>query len=535
MATTSILKADGAARAAWPAPANDTLPSRDLRLVWATHPPCRSTFPGIPDWRPAPAGPYPCHTNTRPTRLAFNGAKRVALAVGLLAALSSPFGRAVAREAPTASPPDAPAACAESSDCARREGYGNVCVDNCCRPYVDRMDITDVFRGKPSETPKPEEFRLYPAIIPAIGYNPALGFLIGVVGKFGMYLGDPAETTMSSGSALVLLTTKQQLVIQLGSTVMTARNDWELQGDWRLLLYNQDTYGLGTGVPLVKTSFSINGWGGTTPIDGAQPMKFDLLRFHETVLKRAWGSLYVGGGYLLDRYFSIDDESLDLSTSSPVITSHYAYSKYYGFNPNEYTVSGVSADVLFDSRDSTISAYKGFYAHLSFAGLPTWLGSSQGSTMVGADLRAYVGLSDAVPRNVLAFWVLASGVTSGHQPYLTLPSIGWDAAGTTGRGYIQGRYRGTAEVYAEAEWRFPVTSNGLFGGAVFANAETFSRPAFSYSTLNEPATYLFQYVRPAVGFGARVLLSKESRANLRVDFAWGADSFCVYLGAGEAF
>jgi hypothetical protein len=42
-------------------------------------------------------------------------------------------------------------------------------------------------------------------------------------------------------------------------------------------------------------------------------------------------------------------------------------------------------------------------------------------------------------------------------------------------------------------------------------------------------------VRPAGGFGARILMSKESRTNLRLDFAWGVDSFAIYLGAGEVF
>jgi hypothetical protein len=425
--------------------------------------------------------------------------------------------------------------CTDSRECAERLGYGNVCEGDRCSPYVDRMDIVDVFRKKPKEKSEPEPYKLYPSIIPAIGYNPALGFLIGVVSKAGLLLGDPSDTTMSSASLLVLLTTNSQLVIQLGSTVMTSRNDWELIGDWRFLIYNQDTYGLGTGTPLTATSFSIAGWGPTTPIEGGQPMKFDLLRFHQVALKRVWGNLYFGGGLRIDRYFNIVDESLDLAAPNPVVTSHYAYSKYFGFDPDQYTLSGVTLNAMYDSRDSTINAYRGYYAQLLFGGFPTWLGSSQASTMVGADLRAYVGLSDDVPRNVLAFWLLAGGVTSGHEPYLTLPSIGWDAAGTTGRGYVQGRWRGTASVYAEAEWRFRITDNGLFGGALFVNAETMSRPAVSYGGVNEPATNLFQYVRPAGGFGARILMSKESRTNLRLDFAWGVDSFAIYLGAGEVF
>jgi hypothetical protein len=427
------------------------------------------------------------------------------------------------------------APCTESRECALRLGYGSVCDRNRCEPYVDQRDIVDVFRKSPKPRAEPEPFVLYPSIIPAIGYNPALGFLIGLVSKAGMLLGDASDTTMSSASLLVLLTTNKQLVLQLGSTVLTSHDDWEFIGDWRFLLYNQETYGLSTGTPLTSTSFSIAGWGSTTPIDGGQPMQFDLLRFHQVGLRRVWGNLYVGAGIRIDRYYGIVDEALNLTAPSPVVTSHYAYSTYYGFNPHEYTLSGVTLNAVYDSRDSTINAYRGIYTQLAFGGFPTWLGSSQGSTMVGIDFRAYLGLSDAVPRNVLAFWVLASGVTSGVQPYLALPSIAWDAAGTTGRGYVQGRFRGPAEVYAEVEWRFRISDNGLFGGAVFANAETFTRPAFSYSTFNETAVNLFQYVKPAGGVGARIMMSKESRTNLRVDFAVGVDSFAIYLGAGEVF
>jgi hypothetical protein len=445
-----------------------------------------------------------------------------------------PKGEKLPRNAPH---PETLAAepCAESRECALRLGYGNVCEQNRCEPYVDRRDIVDVFRKTPKPKAEPEPFAFYPSIIPAIGYNPALGFLIGIVSKAGMLLGDPGDTTMSSASLLVLLTTNKQLVLQLGSTILTAHNDWQLIGDWRFLLYNQETYGLSTGTPLTSTSFSISGWGTTTPIDGGQPMKFNLLRLHQVALRRVWGHLYVGAGIRIDRYYGIVDELLDLSTTSPVITSHYAYSTYYGFNPSEYTLSGITLNAVYDSRDSTINAFRGIYTQLAFGGFPTWLGSSQGSTMVGVDFRAYLGLSNAVPRNVIAFWLLASGVTSGVQPYLTLPSVGWDAAGTTGRGYVQGRFRGPAEVYAEVEWRFRITDNGLLGGAVFANAATFTRPAFGSGTYSQPAVNLFQYVKPAAGFGARIMMSKESRTNLRVDFAWGVDSFAVYLGAGEVF
>ena len=463
--------------------------------------------------------------------------KWILVSIAAIALVGRPAAASDPPQAPAAAPASPPPSCQASHECAAREGHGSVCEDELCRRYLDRTDIFIALGLSEKKPLPPEPFKLYPAILPAVGYNPALGFLLGVVGNLGVYLGDPVDTTMSSATFLALVTTNKQLVLQLTTTLMAARNAWELQGDWRFLLYNQNTYGLGTGIPPVQGGLSINGWGETTPIPGAQPMKFNLVRLHQTVLKETFPALYLGGSLRYDRYFDIVDESLDLSLTPPVVTSHYAYSTYFGFSTAAYTVSGVSIDALFDNRDSTINPYRGLYAHLSFGVFPTWLGSSQESTMLSAEFRYYLGLSDAVPRNVLAFWVLASGVTSGVQPYLALPSLGWDAKGTTGRGYVQGRFRGTAEVYAEAEWRFRITDSGLLGGAVFANVTTMSRPgatltAYGYTQAPEN---LFATYRAAGGVGLRFLMNKESRTNIRLDFGVGVDSFAIYFGAGEVF
>ena len=146
-----------------------------------------------------------------------------------------------------------------------------------------------------------------------------------------------------------------------------------------------------------------------------------------------------------------------------------------------------------------------------------------------------MGLDANIPRNVLAFWVLAQGVTGGNLPYFALPAIGWDARGRTGRGYVQGRFRGTAEVYLESELRFRLTDDGFLGGVVFANVSTFSRPAVSvpgYFNAGEP---LFQNLRPAGGVGLRFMMNRASRTNVTLDFAFSETGFGVYLGAGEAF
>ena len=46
---------------------------------------------------------------------------------------------------------------------------------------------------------------------------------------------------------------------------------------------------------------------------------------------------------------------------------------------------------------------------------------------------------------------------------------------------------------------------------------------------------LFNSIKPAGGFGLRLLTNPASRINLRLDFGFGVDSFGFYMGAGEAF
>jgi hypothetical protein len=426
-------------------------------------------------------------------------------------------------------------ACTSSTECARMLKYGQICFDGHCREYEDKTDLFTVLHMSQPGRITPKAWVMYPAIVPAIGYNPALGFLVGVTAFLGMYLGPPDTTTISNAQPVFLVTSLGQIVFQLVSTLMTSGNEWELQGDYRFLIYNQDTYGLGTGPIPVAGGFTIGGYGQTAAVPGAQPMDWNLLRFHQSVLKKVTGPLYLGGLFRFDRYYGIDDQDLDLSANPPVVTSHYAYSRYYHFDSHQYNVVSLGAQVLYDSRDSTVNPYRGIYADFWFKWHPTWLGSSQGATQIHAEFRTYIGLDDAIPRNVLAFWFIGEGVTSGNVPYMDLPAIGWDARGRTGRGYIAGRFRGTGELYLEGELRFRITENGFVGGVVFANASTFTRPAVSITGYSNPGEHFLQFIRPAGGFGLRFMMSRASRTNITVDFAFSQTGFGLYLGAGEAF
>ena len=68
----------------------------------------------------------------------------------------------------------------------------------------------------------------------------------------------------------------------------------------------------------------------------------------------------------------------------------------------------------------------------------------------------------------------------------------------------------------------------LLGGVVFANATTASDKSSDVS--------LFKYWKPAAGIGLRVMIQKKSRANLNLDYGWGAEGAgAFYLNLNESF
>lgn len=127
---------------------------------------------------------------------------------------------------------------------------------------------------------------------------------------------------------------------------------------------------------------------------------------------------------------------------------------------------------------------------------------------------------------MLGIWSYNWLILNGKPDYLELPSTSWDTNTSTGRGYIQGRFRGAQMVYLEAEYRYQITRDGLLGGVVFVNAESFS---------SAPGTPL-QRFQPAFGPGLRIKLNKTSRTNLAIDYGFGKQRMNgLFIDVGEVF
>jgi Omp85 superfamily domain len=393
---------------------------------------------------------------------------------------------------------------------------------------VDIFDILRKWTKKPAK-PKnvlPKEGVKNLSLLPIIGYSPANGFVIGGAVSVTEFLGDPKTTALSSALINASFTSKKQILLNLRFDLYSPNNKWYISGDNRLLIFNQPTYGLGIyGLQGQTYHFSLNGLD-VSGQDSAQPMKFNYIRAYETVLRRIANHWYAGLGLMIDDDFKINDQSLSLD--SPVhLTSHYFYSKAYGFDTAHYSANGLSFQVMHDSRDNPIDPYSGNYFNVAFRFNPVAFGSTQNSTMLYYEYRTYINVNKSIPRDLIAFWFWGVSVTSGKMPYLELPAITWDTYNRSGRGYIQGRFRGDNMVYGETEYRFRITKNDLFGGVVFLNCTTASNPNTNQS--------VFSSLAPGYGFGLRILMNKNDRTNICVDYGIGDGFTGIYFNIREAF
>jgi hypothetical protein len=155
-----------------------------------------------------------------------------------------------------------------------------------------------------------------------------------------------------------------------------------------------------------------------------------------------------------------------------------------------------------------------------------FLGGRRAGSKLNVEARTYFRLNATPPpARRLAFGNL---VTGGEARKLDLPATSMDTYGRSGRGYIQGRYRGERMAYGELEYRWTVQRNGLLGIVAFLNTETLSN--------EDTRERLFDSFAAGAGVGLRLMLNKRSQTNLAFDVGRGNDGKArIYFGVQEAF
>jgi len=393
-----------------------------------------------------------------------------------------------------------------------------------------QKDLSDVLRAAMNKTPKVDTTAAGSILLlPIIGSNPATGFMIGVGGQYGFKLSG-ADTRYSLLSGSVQFTSKNQQLFLLKNNIYTKNNNLFFTGDWRFLIFSQSTYGLGTNAPqggILDYQFNLGGIE-TNDDSLTQPIDFNFLRLHQTASLKIKNSFYIGVGYYLDAYYKIEDEKLRLNPGDSLITSHYAYNKYYGFDTEKYYSSALNINLIYDTRDNMINPYKGYFLMISWRGSMKILGNKNNANSFSLEWRSFHPLSIRNPRHLMSFWLMGNFSPAGEFPYMILPATAYDQRSRSARGYTQGRYRGNNFLYGEAEYRFPISRcGGILGGVLFVNGTTATNPVQSEK--------LFETVKPGYGFGLRVMVDKKTRTNLAIDFGFGDKSSGFYLAASETF
>jgi outer membrane protein assembly factor BamA len=390
------------------------------------------------------------------------------------------------------------------------------------QPFV-QQDIKDWMRhvGWSKKPPKPPSTN-FMLILPYIASNPTAGLMIGG-GLTYAFKANKLDERLSSISANASYSTNKLVNLNVKSNAFVMREKMVLNGDWRLMINNETTFGLGTKAYHPSTT-QINGYE-TGEDTAGQVLRFNQVRLHEVASYKLFRNVFAGVGFHFDYFYNIQDAALTAGDSAG--SHHYQYNIAHHFDYTRYTISGFSVNFLLDSRDNQVNAYKGYYANVNFRMNSTVFGSSQNSTILLTEYRSFHPL-DAKSRHILALWLYGNWSMGGEIPYLLLPAVGYDQRQRSGRGFTFGRFRGINMAYGETEYRFPISKRtGILGGVAFVNATTTDDP--------NDRVKLFNYLRAAWGGGLRIMMDKTSRTRLEVDAAIVNGSAAFYLGAQETF
>jgi hypothetical protein len=384
------------------------------------------------------------------------------------------------------------------------------------RPVVARqVDLIDVVRkvlhkdlADRKETGPRIPGKIHVSGLPAAGYTLQTGFAAVISANMAYYSSADTEIGISSIFANLAYTQFNQILFPVQASLWSKNGKYNFQTDCRYLKYPSSTFGLG----------------GRTLPGNENDIDYSYLRLHQVISRLVSKNLFLGVGFAYDYYWNIHQISPDSGQKSDFAA--------YGMGSKE-VASGVTLNLLYDNRQNSINPESGTYFNVSYNPKYTFMGSDANWQALLIEYKRYFKIGTR-PGNVLAIWSYNSLTISGKPPYLLLPSNGWDAYANTGRGYIQGRFKGYDMMYLESEYRFGITRNGLIGGVIFANAETFTN---RNATFSRKTTFRdFDPIAPGCGFGLRLKLNKFSKANLCLDYGWGAHgSGGVAVNLGEVF
>jgi hypothetical protein len=367
-----------------------------------------------------------------------------------------------------------------------------------------QVDIIDLLIGKRKKK-KVEAYRkrkkVYFSILPAPTNIAGGGRAVITTVNAAFYTGNPEVTNLSNVYLIPNSNLDDRYGLYIRSNIWLPKNTANFIGDYRIAQFPQYTWGLGGDSPEFDQSL----------IDSDYIRLYHIALFQ--IKKSYW---YFGPGYALDYHYNISES--DFSG-----TGHLER-----YDESEYTStvsSGFTANIVYDARKNAINPADGAYFLVSWRWNDTNLGSTFTNNSLYIDGRKYIPLNSSRVNKIALrsyYWT----VLNGETPYLDLPATTWaPASGIASRGFENGRYRSNAMVYVEAEHRYQLSYNGLWGMVAFANL----------ASASEFDTQQFRHWQIGAGVGVRTKLNKFSNTNIAVDFGFSSNYWSVWLNIGEMF
>jgi hypothetical protein len=357
-----------------------------------------------------------------------------------------------------------------------------------------QIDVRDIFRLITKKQEKivkdsTKKKSLGPFYTPIVypGYALVTGYLVGLANNISFYTHNGKDAKISNILIDNIYTQYKQYINIARSNIWLNHEKFNLLGDWRYYKFPTNTFGLGS----------------TTSLNDKDPVDYSHLRINEVIMGKIAKNFSGGMGFNLDYYWNVKEINNSASISTDL-------DKYGLFKKS--LSSGLTINFQYDDRLNSNNPSRGTYANLQIVNNLKAFGSDNNWQSAILDAREYI----KIPKksgNVLALWSYDWFTLSGIPPYFDLPCTGWDTYNNTAREYVEARFRGLNLIYAEAEYRFRLTKNGLFGGVVFSNV----------SSLTEWPNNKFEKVNPGYGLGLRIKINKSSNTNLCIDYGFGTD------------
>ena len=346
--------------------------------------------------------------------------------------------------------------------------------------------------------------KIHSSLLPGVGYAIQTGGEVELSYLGGFYTNTHPDENQSAVAATVIYTQLHQLLIPSVGSIWTKDNKYNIQTDWRYLVYPLETYGLG----------------GYSSLSNGYILDFTTLRLYTSIYKNIRPDMYIGIGYDLDYLWNVHEVNPPARK-----TDFERYNVVNNQKANTAFASAPTVSFLYDTRRNSICPSSGEFANVIYRVNRTEIGSSQNWQSLVIDLRKYFPLNrDA--RQLLGFWTYEWLTLDGAPPYLSLPNIGGDPYANTGRGFAEARFRGRNMLYLEGEYRYRILRNGLVSGVLFVNTESFS----------EQSNDQFARIYSGYGAGIRIKFNKFSKTNIVFDYAFGTDgSKGLFLNLGEVF